>query len=165
MADLNGTWIYQSFRPSMAPPSPLVAWSPPAQLAVTTDAAGKVEGKLSIPLPPGAPVPELVMAISGSITPAVSGPVPVQEGVRLTGKADLQGGLVSVNELIGYFVAGGVNPVIVGTIRAVQNDPAGEPPGTIGPFVLMPAKAADAMVDNPLKSDFSAAAGQLSKTV
>lgn len=140
VADLNGTWIYQSFRPSMAPPSPLLPWSTPAKLAVTTDATGKVEGKLSIPLPPGAPVPELVMTISGSITPAVSGPMPVPEGVRLTGEASLQGGLVSVNELIGYFVAGGVTPVIVGTIRAVQNDPAGEPPGTIGPFVLIPAR-------------------------
>jgi len=140
VADLNGTWIYQSFRPSMAPPSPLVPWSPTARLAVTTDATGKVEGKLSIPLPPGAPVPELVMAISGSITPAIAGPTPVQEGVRLTGKCDLEGGLVSVNELIGYFVAGGASPVIVGTVRAVQNDPAGEPPGTIGPFVLIPAE-------------------------
>jgi hypothetical protein len=140
MASLEGTWIYQSFRPSMAPPSPLVAWSPPARLAVTTDATGKVEGKLSIPLPPGAPVPELVMAISGSITPAVSGPIPVQEGVRLAGEGGLKGGPVSVNELIGYFVPGGADPVIVGTIRAVQNDPAGEPPGTIGPFVMMPAR-------------------------
>jgi len=58
----------------------------------------------------------------------------------LTGKCDLEGGLVSVNELIGYFVAGGASPVIVGTVRAVQNDPAGEPPGTIGPFVLIPAE-------------------------
>lgn len=139
-ADLNGTWIYQSFRPSMAPPSPLVPWSPPSKLAVTSDAAGKVEGTLSIPLPPGARVPELVMAISGSITPAVSGPMPVPEGVRLTGKCDLGGGLVSENELIGYFVSGGASPAIVGTIRAVQNDPAGEPSGTIGPFVLIPAK-------------------------
>ena len=73
MTSLEGTWIYQSFRPSMAPPSPLVAWSPPAKLAVTTDATGKVEGKLSIPLPPGAQAPELVMAISGSITPAIWG--------------------------------------------------------------------------------------------
>ncbi len=140
VADLNGTWIYQSFRPSMTPPSPLVPWSVPAKLAVMTDATGKVEGKLSIPLPPGAPAPELVMAISGSITPAVSGPMPVPEGVRLTGRCGLQGGLVSENELIGYFVPGGASPVIVGTIRAVQNDPGGEPPGTIGPFVLIPAK-------------------------
>ena len=140
MADLNGTWIYQSFRPSMAPPSPLVPWSPPARLAVTTNATGKVEGKLTIPLPPGAPAPELVMAISGSITSAVTTPSGlIPEGVRLTGEGGLEGGPVSVNELIGYFVAGGVSPVIVGTIRAVQNDPLGEPPGTIGPFVLIPA--------------------------
>jgi hypothetical protein len=90
--------------------------------------------------PPGAPAPELVMAISGSITPAVTTPDgPIPEGVRLTGTGGLEGRPVSVNELIGYFVAGGVSPVIVGTIRAVQNDPLGEPPGTSGPFVLIPA--------------------------
>jgi hypothetical protein len=44
-----------------------------------------------------------------------------------------------VNELIGYFVSGGVTPVIVGTIWAVENDPLKEPPGTSGPFVLFPA--------------------------
>ena len=142
MATLDGTWIYQSFRPSMAPPSTLVPWSPPARMAVTTDATGNVEGKLTIPLPPGKPVPELVMAISGSITPPVTTPLGrIPEGVRLTGKGDVEGGLVSVNELVGYFVSGGVSPVIVGTIRAVQNDPAGEPPGTSGPFVLFPAAA------------------------
>lgn len=140
MASLDGTWIYQSFRPSMAPPSPLVPWAPQSKLSVTTDATGTVNGKLTIPLPPGAPVPELVMAISGSITPTVATPLGrVPEGVRLTGKCDLEGGLVSVNELIGYFVSGGVGPVIVGTIRAVQNDPAKEPDGTTGPFVLVPA--------------------------
>ena len=112
----------------------------PGQVGRDDRRDGKVEGKLSIPLPPGATVPELVMAISGSITPAVSGPIPVQEGVRLMGKGGLEGGPVSVNELIGYFVPGGADPVIVGTIRAVQNDPAGEPPGTIGPFVMIPAK-------------------------
>jgi hypothetical protein len=82
------------------------------------------------------------MTISGSITSAFSGagPVPVPEGVKLTGKGPGKGGLESVNELIGYFVDGGVSAVIVGTIRAVQNDPLGEPPGTSGPFVLIPAK-------------------------
>jgi hypothetical protein len=140
MASLDGTWIYQSFRPSMASPSRLAPWSTKARLAVTTDATGKVEGKLTIPLPPGKPVPELVMAISGSITAAVATPLGlIPEGVTMTAKGDLGGGLVSVNELIGYFVSGGVSPVIGGTIRSVQNDPAGEPPGTSGPFVLFPA--------------------------
>lgn len=140
MASLDGTWMYQSFRPSMAPPAPLVPWSTVSTLAVTTDATGKVEGQLTIPLPPGAPAPELVMAISGAITPAVTTPWgPIPEGVRLTGKGPGKGGLESVNELIGYFVAGGVSPVIVGTIRAVQNDPLDEPPGTVGPFVLVQA--------------------------
>jgi hypothetical protein len=136
MSALNGTWIYQSFRPSMAPPSPVVPWSPPAKVSVTTDATGKVDGTLTIPLPPGAPKSELVLAISGSITPAVTGRWPLPEGVKLTGK----GGLDSVNELVGYFVPGGVGTVIVGTVYAVKNDPAGEPDGTSGPFVLFPAK-------------------------
>lgn len=133
MADFNGKWIYQSFRPSMAPPAPVVPWSPVGNLTVTTDASGTVSGKLAIPLPPGAPVSELVMEITGSITPAGIG---VPEGVRLTGK----GGRGSVNDLIGYFVSGGVRPVVAGTIWAVKNDPGGEPDGTYGPFVLVPAK-------------------------
>ncbi len=138
MASLNGTWIYQSFRPSMGPPSPLMLWScPGGKLSVTTDATGKVDGKLTIPLPVGAPVSELVLAVSGSITPAVeTGPFAQLEGVKLTGK----GGRGAVNELIGYFVAGGASPVLAGTITSVQNDPAGEPDGTMGPFVLFPAK-------------------------
>jgi hypothetical protein len=140
MANLDGTWVYQSFRPSMAPPSPLVPWSAAAKLAVTTDATGKVEGKLTIPLPPEKPVPELVMAISGSITPAVTTPFgPIPEGVRLTAKCNLGGGRVSVNDLVGYFVAGGASPVIVGTIRAIQDDPGEQQDGTSGPFVLFPA--------------------------
>ena len=139
MASLDGTWIYQSFRPNSGPPSPLVPWSPPGKLSVTTDAAGKVDGKLTIPLPPGAPIPELVLTISGSITPAVAGP-PLPEGVELTGKVG-KGDCESVNELRGYFVAGGASPVIVGTIIAVKNDPGRppQPPGTSGPFVLVPA--------------------------
>jgi hypothetical protein len=132
MADLNGMWIYQSFRPNSGTP-PLVPWSPLGKLSVTTDAAGKVDGKLKfkLPSPPG----ELELTISGSITPAVAGKLP--EGVELTGK----GGRSSVNELRGYFVAGGANPVVVGTIVAVQNDPGGQPDGTSGQFVLVPAPA------------------------
>jgi len=105
-------------------------------LSVTTDATGKVDGTLTIPLPPGTAKPELVLAISGSITPAVPGQRPLPEGVKLTGK----GGSDSGNELVGYFVPGGASPVIVGTVYAVKNDPAGEPDGTSGPFVLFPAK-------------------------
>jgi hypothetical protein len=99
-------------------------------LTVTTDPSGNVSGMLAIPLPPGAPVPELVMEIAGSITPAGMG---VPEGITLTGK----GGGGSINNLIGYFVPGGVGPVVVGTITAVKNDPAGEVDGTSGPFVLV----------------------------
>src|SRR3712207_4756375 len=37
----------------MAPPSPVVPWSPPGELTVTTDGTGKVEGKLKFPAAPG----------------------------------------------------------------------------------------------------------------
>jgi hypothetical protein len=139
MANLNGTWIYQSFRPFSGPPSPVMPWSTPGRLNVTTHASGKVNGKLTIPLPPGGPAPELVLAISGSITAASTGPMPVSEGIHITGKLTYKDGRESINELRGYFVPGGANPVIVGTVWALQNDPAGEPDGTNGPFVLFPA--------------------------
>jgi hypothetical protein len=132
MASLNGTWIYQSFRPNAGPPSPLVPWARPAKLSVTTDATGKVDGKLAIPLPPGAPMPELILAISGRITPAVAGQVP--EGIELTGTVG-----ESVNDIRGYFIAGSPKLLVVGTVTAVKNDPGKQPDGTSGPFVLFPA--------------------------
>jgi hypothetical protein len=134
MASLNGTWIYRSFRPNCGTPS-LVPWAFASKLSVTTDAEGEVAGKLTIPLPPGAPVPELVMAISGRITPAVAGQLP--EGIELTGTVG-----ESVNDVRGYFIGGGPNPLVVGTVTAVKNDPTGQPDGTDGPFVLLPADAA-----------------------
>jgi hypothetical protein len=127
MASLNGKWIYRSFRPSGGTPS-LVPWAPAGTLSVTTDAAGKVDGKLTFPAVPG-----LELTISGSITPAVAGKLP--EGVELTG----EGGQSSFNKLHGYFVAGAAGPLIVGTIVSVRNDPAGQPDGTSGPFVLVQA--------------------------
>jgi hypothetical protein len=130
MASLNGTWTYESFRPNSGTPS-LVPWARRSKLSVTTDAKGKVAGKLTIPLPPGAPVPELVMAISGSITPAVAPQIP--EGIELTGTVG-----ESVNNVRGYFIGGGPNPLVVGTVTAVKKDPAGLPDGTNGPFVLFP---------------------------
>jgi hypothetical protein len=106
-------------------------------LSVTTDATGKVEGKLTIPLPPGEPAPALVLTISGSITPAVTGKLP--EGIELTGKMMGQDGREAINEIHGYFIAGGAGPLVVGTITAVRNDPGKQPDGTSGPFVLFPA--------------------------
>jgi hypothetical protein len=96
-------------------------------LSVTTNATGKVDGKLTFPSVPG-----LELTISGSITPAIPGKLP--EGVELMG----EGGRASVNKLRGYFVPGSPGPVIVGTIVASENDPAGRPDGTSGPFVLFP---------------------------
>src|SRR4051794_31981161 len=110
MAELNGTWIYRSFRPNSGSP-PLVPWSPPGRLSVTTDATRKVDGELKFKHP-ALPGGELELTISGSITPAVADKLP--EGVELTGKAELtdkDGRVsVSVNELRGYFIAGGSSP-------------------------------------------------------
>jgi hypothetical protein len=52
------------------------------------------------------------VTLSGCVTPGVSvGPLPLPASVTLTGK----GGRGSVNELTGYFVAGGAGPVIAGS--------------------------------------------------
>ena len=127
MATLNGKWIYRSFRPNGGTPS-LLPWAPPGELSVTTDADGKVAGKLQFP-----DVPGLVLTISGAITPGVAGKLP--EGIAVTG----EGGRDSVNKLQGYFITGSAGPLIVGTIVAVKNDPAKQPDGTSGPFVLFQA--------------------------
>lgn len=127
MASLNGKWIYRSFRPNDGTPS-LIPWAPAGVLSVTTDTVGKVDGRLTF-----AAVPGLELTISGSITSAVPGKLP--DGVELTGES----GPSSVNKLYGYFIAGAAGPLIVGTIVAVKNDPAGRPDGTSGPFVLFQA--------------------------
>ena len=127
MLDLNGKWIYRSFRPGDFAHS-LELWAPPGELSVTTDAAGRVEGLLRFPAVPG-----LVLTIEGSLTQGIAGKRP--EGVELTGK----GGLGSVNALRGYVVGESPVPLIAGTIVAVANDPGGRPDGTSGPFVLVRA--------------------------
>lgn len=133
MTSLNGTWIYQSFRPGDGTPS-LLPWAPPGELSVTTDVTGKVSGILRFPAVPG-----LELTITGSVTPAVAGKAPLPglpEGVELTG----EGGPASVNSLRGYFVSGSAGALIVGQIVATKNDPAGRPDGTAGPFVLFQAE-------------------------
>lgn len=92
---------------------------------MTTDGAGKVDGQLTTPLPPGAPIPALLFPISGSVIPSAEAPLFVPERVELTGKLTSRDGRESVNELRGYFVAGGAHPAICGTIVSVRNDPAG----------------------------------------
>ena len=124
MTSLNGEWVYRSFRPNDGKPS-LVPWAPPGRLSVTTDATGKVDGKLTFPAVPG-----LEFRISGAITPAVEGHFP--EGVEFTGES----GHSSVNRVHGYFIAGAGGPLVVGTIVSVTNDPGKQPDGTSGPFVL-----------------------------
>jgi hypothetical protein len=134
MGELRGTWIYQSFRPDTGPPTPLRPWAPPSKLTVKTDATGKVDGKLAIPLPPGAPVPELILTITGRITPAVAGQLP--EGVELAGTVG-----ESVFDIRGYFISGSASPLVVGTVTAIKDDPAKRPDGTQGPFVLYSSTA------------------------
>ena len=127
MSSLNGKWIYRSFRPNSGAP-PLVPWAPSGELIVTTDATGQVNGKLTFPSIKG-----LELTISGSVTAAVAGKLP--EGVDLIGK----GGLGSINKLQGYFINGSSGPLVVGTIVAEKSDPAKQPDGTSGPFVLFQA--------------------------
>ena len=86
------------------------------------------------PLPPGSPMPELVLTISGMIRPAVAGKLP--DGVEPTGTVG-----ESVFDIRGYFVADSSNPLVVGTVTAVKNDPGKQPNGTHGPFVLYAAGA------------------------
>jgi hypothetical protein len=137
MTSLNGKWIYRSFRSNAGTPS-VVPWAPPGELSVTTDATGRIDGKLHFPAVPG-----LELIISGSITPAVPGKLP--EGVELTG----EGGHSSINKLQGYFIVGAAEPLIIGTIVAVRNDPGRQPDGTSGPFVLfsLPAGPDDQLAD------------------
>jgi hypothetical protein len=127
MSTLNGTWMYQSFRPDSS--QTLVPWAPPAKLLVTTDANGRVSGKLVIQLTTGMPKPELVLAVSGRITDPVKGKLP--PGVDLTAT-----GAETVFNVRGYFVSGSPGPLVIGTVTAVRDDPGGQPDGTFGPFVL-----------------------------
>jgi hypothetical protein len=130
MTALNGKWIYRSFRPNDGKP-PLAPWAPHGRLSVMTDGTGRVDGVLTFPSVPG-----LEFTVSGSITPAV-GQLPA--GVELTGES---GGHSSINKLVGYFITDTQEPLIVGNITAVRNDPARQPDGTVGLFVLF-ACAAD----------------------
>jgi hypothetical protein len=52
----------------------------------------------------------------------------------LTGQS---GGHSSINKLLGYFITDAREPLIVGSICAVRNDPARQPDGTVGLFVLI----------------------------
>jgi hypothetical protein len=126
MDNLDGTWIYQSFRPERgggeAPSRICVPWAPPATLNVSTDPkTGKVVGSLDFGH-------GIELSISGSVTPAGQY---WPQGIELTGE-----GHSSLNQIRGYFIEGNAGPLIVGTVVAIRNDLTKQPDGTCGPFVL-----------------------------
>jgi hypothetical protein len=131
MENLDGKWIYQSFRPECGdgemPAQIAVPWAGGGNFNGTTDPkTGIVSGTLAFGR-------GIELAISGSITPAGGhGP----RGVELKGE-----GHSSLNHIRGYFIEGSPHPLIVGTVVAVHNDLAKQPDGTSGPFVLYKASS------------------------
>jgi hypothetical protein len=129
---LKGKWSYRSFRhdsivvkdgrvegnPELAKP-----WSPPGVLEVDTNEASEITGKLTFTFPR-----EMVLDIKGRIIPATD---KEPASVELTGEFQS-----SVNRLKGFFIPGSNH--IVGTILNIAHDPAQQPVGTAGPFVLFP---------------------------
>ena len=120
-------WSYQSFRPVPEggdnQPQIAAPWSPLASLTVTTDAqTGAVTGDLVF-------APEFKLAVTGAVIPAAAG---LPEGIELTAE-----GHGSINKLRGYFVDRAAG-LIAGIVIAVKNDPAKQPDGTRGSFVLFP---------------------------
>ena len=128
MLSLNGKWSYESYCPKAGTdelPSQIAApWAPRGSLQVTTDASGKVTGTLKF-------APRVELSVTGCMT---NGGGKTPDGIDLTGE-----GMSAVYRIRGYFVAGAVGPIVVGTIVSVMNDLAKQPIGTSGPFVLFPA--------------------------
>lgn len=130
---LTGKWCYRSFRhdpivvkdgrvdgnPQLATP-----WAPPGELDVNTDEAGEVMGTLTF-------APGVALKVTGRIAPAAD---PLPASLEVTGE-----GLSAVYKIKGFFVPGSDH--VVGTVLSVANDLASQPVGTLGPFVLFPAKA------------------------
>ena len=125
MTSLNGKWIYRSFRPNDGKPT-LVPWAPAGTLEATTDDSGRVTGTLTFPSAPG-----LAFTVNGCTTMA-AGQLPA--GVELIGES---GSHSSINKLVGYFANDAQQQLVVGSITAVRNDPARQPDGTVGTFVLI----------------------------
>ena len=134
---LESKWSYYSFRhdaivvkdgkvegnPQLATP-----WAPPGELVHNTDKAGKVTGTLTFPLA------GVALNITGHITPATD---KLPASVELTGEVTIEG-LPTVYKIKGFFVPGSDH--IVGTVLSVENDLAKQPVGTVGAFVLFPAR-------------------------
>ena len=131
---LKGRWYYRSFRhdpilvkdgkvdgnPQLATP-----WAPLGELDASTNEAGEVTGRLTF-TPPG-----VALKITGRMTPATD---KLPASVELTGEM-----LPTVYKIKGFFIPGSDH--IVGTVLSVANDLAKQPVGTVGSFVLYPAKS------------------------
>ena len=127
MHQFNGQFHYRSFCPKAGGKDRAAQitapWTPPGVLTVATDETGKVTGTLKF----GAAAE---LKVSGSITPA-SEKDGLPEGFDLVGE-----GMTAVYRVRGYFVEGVQR--VTGSVLSTQNDLAGQPPGTIGPFILFP---------------------------
>jgi hypothetical protein len=73
----------------------------------------------------------VALKLTGRITPGTDQLPP---SVELTGE-----GLSAVYKIKGFFIPGSDH--VVGTVLSLANDLGKQPVGTVGPFVLIPAKA------------------------
>jgi hypothetical protein len=130
---LKGKWYYRSFRHEQVVvkdgkvdgnPQLAIPWAPLGELDANTDEAGEVTGTLTF-TPPG-----VSLKITGHITPATDKLPP---SIEITGEK-----LPTVYQIKGFFVP--ESDLVVGTVLSVANDLAKQPVGTVGAFVLFPAK-------------------------
>jgi hypothetical protein len=128
MASFNGKWLYRSFCPAPGTteraPQITAPWSPVGTMDVVSDAEGRVHGELVFANTAG----DVRLTITGKLTSENDG---LPEGVELTG----EGPYDSITQLRGYFIEG-KQLQVVGTVVALKNDLAKQPPGTSGPFLL-----------------------------
>jgi hypothetical protein len=134
---LESRWSYYSFchdpivvkdgkvegNPQLAIP-----WAPPGELVHKTDEAGEITGTLTFPLA------GLALKIKGHMTSATD---KFPASVELTGEVTING-LPTMYKIKGFFVPGSSH--VVGTVLSMANDLAKRPVGTVGAFVLFPAK-------------------------
>ena len=130
---MNGKWSYRSFYHDQimlkdghvdGTPHLAIPWTPPGALDVNTNESGEVVGTLTF-------APSVTLKITGRLIPAAD---PLPASIELTGE-----GLSAVYKIKGFFIPGSDH--VVGTVLNLANDLAKQPVGTIGPFVLFPAKA------------------------
>jgi hypothetical protein len=130
---LTGKFLYQSFRdepitvkdgvvvglPALAQP-----WAPVGTLDVITDTViGDVVGTLTFR-------PGIALKVSGKISPA---------SAQLPASVELKGeGHGAIYQIKGWLVPD--DDHVVGSVLCLAGDLAGQPSGTVGPFVLFPTK-------------------------